>query len=141
MVHAGVVESRHEMRCARPRRRDTNAELACEFCMRGRHEGGHFLVTNLNEFDRPRLVRVLVMLFRFTLRAIQRAEHAVDAVAGIAKNSAHAPRLESLDDEVTDSCGHGQLLTIKIVTHARLQTTFRVLSLRKNELLPCEAAR
>src|SRR6201986_1286101 len=38
---------------------------------------------------------------------VQRAKHAVDAVAGVAKDVAHAPLMQALHDEVTDGLGHG----------------------------------
>jgi hypothetical protein len=39
----------------------------------GGHEGRHFLVPRLDEFD-------------FSFGAVQRAEHAIDAIPGIAEN-------------------------------------------------------
>src|ERR1700748_2769012 len=38
---------------------------------------------------------------------VQRAEHAVDAVAGVAEDVAHAPLMQALHDEVADGLGHG----------------------------------
>src|SRR6478609_4205877 len=81
------------MRGARPRGGDAHAQLAGELCMRGRHERGHLFVARLNEFD-------------LSLRAIERAEHAVDAVAGISEDAAHAPRVKTLDNKVSDCLAH-----------------------------------
>ena len=38
---------------------------------------------------------------------LQRAEHAVDAVAGIAVDPPHAPLVKALDEEIADGLGHG----------------------------------
>ena len=46
------------------------------------------------------------MFLRFGLSTIERAKDAVDAVARIAVNAAHAPGVKSLDDEVADGLRH-----------------------------------
>ena len=56
--------------------------------MRNRHEGRHFLVPDLNEFD--------------VASPLQRADHAVDAVARITIDAANAPSVQPFDDEITD---------------------------------------
>ena len=38
----------------------------------------------------------------FAFGPLQRAEHAVDAVAGVAENPAHAPFVQPLHEEVAD---------------------------------------
>jgi hypothetical protein len=38
--------------------------------------------------------------------AVQRTEHPVDAVAGIAKDLSNTPGTKSLNNKVTDSLGH-----------------------------------
>jgi hypothetical protein len=57
------------------------------------HEGGHLFVPRLDEFD-------------LSLRASQRPEHAVDAIAGITKNPPHAPGLQPGYEEVADRLFH-----------------------------------
>ena len=37
---------------------------------------------------------------------VERAEHAVDAVAGISEHLPHAPRVQALDHEITDGLRH-----------------------------------
>jgi hypothetical protein len=64
--------------------------------MRRRHECGHFLVADLHELD-------------LSLGAVQRAEYAVDPVARIAVDAAHAPCVQPFNDEVTDGLAHCNL--------------------------------
>ena len=44
----------------------------------------------------------------FALGAIKRAEHAVDAVAGIAEYFSDSPGVQPLNEEITDSLAHRQ---------------------------------
>jgi hypothetical protein len=37
---------------------------------------------------------------------VERAEHAVNAISRISEHSAHAPGMQSRDDEVTNGLGH-----------------------------------
>ena len=94
VIEPRVVKPGDEMRRARPRGGDADAELAGELGMRRGHEGGHLLVPDLDELD-------------LAFGALQRAEHAVDAVAGIAVDPSHAPLMKTLDKEVADGLGHG----------------------------------
>ncbi len=97
MIEPRVIEPGDQMRCAGTGRRDADAEFAGEFGIGRSHEGGHFLVPRLDEFD-------------LAVGAIERAEHAIDAVAGIAENFAHAPRVKPLDKEIAHSFGHALTL-------------------------------
>ena len=54
VVEPRVVEAGDQMRCARPRGRDADAELAGEFGVGRGHEGRHFLVSRLDELDLAR---------------------------------------------------------------------------------------
>ena len=54
-------------------------------------------MTNLDEFD-------------FAISAMERAKHAIDAVARITKNSFDAPRVEPLDKKIANGLGHGENL-------------------------------
>ncbi|SAL88412.1 hypothetical protein AWB68_08766 [Caballeronia choica] len=89
VVHARVVQAGQEMRRAGTRSRNAHAEFAGKFGMRGCHECGHFFVACLNEFD-------------LVLCAIERAEDAVDAVARISEDTAHAPRVKTINQKVAD---------------------------------------
>ena len=101
VIHACVVKTGDQMRCAGPRRRNTDPQFASEFRVGARHERGHFLVTRLHEFN-------------LAFCAIQRAEHAIDAVAGIAEHAAHAPLMQSFDDEVAYGRCHSNLPRVPI---------------------------
>ena len=81
------------MRRARTGGREADAELARELGVGARHEGRHLLVARLDELD-------------LAVRPIQRLDDAVDAVAGVAEDLAHAPRVKALDDEIPNSLGH-----------------------------------
>src|SRR4051812_19421740 len=72
---------------ARPRGRHADADLAREPRVRTRHERGHLLVPHLHEVD-------------LVFHALEGAEDAVDAVAGIAVDSFDAPLFEAVDEEV-----------------------------------------
>ena len=91
VVELGVVEAGDQVGGARTAGREADAELAGEFCMRDGHEGAHFLVARLDEVD--------------LAVALKGADHAVDAVAGIAVDPFDAPGLQSFDEEVR--CLHG----------------------------------
>ena len=45
----------------------------------------------------------------FSIGAIQGAEHAVDAIAGIAEDMAHVPVVETLNDKIAYGLGHVKL--------------------------------
>ena len=91
VVELGVVKAGDKMGRAGAAGREAYAQLAGEFGIRDRHEGRHFLVARLDEVD------VAV--------ALERADDAVDAVAGIAEDPFDAPGLQSFDEEVR--CLHG----------------------------------
>ena len=86
MIEQRVVKPGDQMRRARARGRDADAELAGELGIGRGHEGRHFLVPRLDELD-------------LAVRAVERAEHAVDAVAGIAEDVPHAPLVQALDEK------------------------------------------
>src|SRR5690606_1665504 len=93
VVHLRVIEAVQEVDRARPRRRYAHTDLAGELRVRARHERGHLLVPDLD-------------VFHPVAGAIQRAEEAVDAVAGVAEDPADPPVAEALNDEVADGAGH-----------------------------------
>ena len=86
MVEARIVKAGDEVRRAGAGGGDTDAKLAGELRMRGRHERGHLFVAYLYEFD-------------FPLGSPERAKNAVNAVTGITKNAAHAPGVKPLDED------------------------------------------
>ena len=96
VVHTGVVESGDQMRRARSRCRQADAEMAREFGVGAGHERGHFLVANLDQFD-------------LAVRPVQGLDYPVDAVAGIAEYFAHAPGVQPLDNEISNSLTHFKL--------------------------------
>src|ERR1051326_391074 len=97
VIEPRVIEAGDEVRGARTGCGDADAELAGELGVSRRHEGGHLFVAGLGEFD-------------LAVGALQRAEHAVDAVARVAENLAHAPRMETFNQKIADSLRHGEHL-------------------------------
>ena len=97
VIEARVVKAGDQVRGAGARRRDADAKFAGEFGVGRCHEGGHFFVPHLDELD---------FAIGVTLRAIERAEHAVDAVARIAEDFAHAPGMEPFHQKITDRLRH-----------------------------------
>src|SRR6185437_789446 len=95
VVEPCIVQAGHQVRGAGARGGDAHAQLTGELGVSGSHERRHFLVAGLDELD-------------LAVCPVERAEHSVDAVAGIAKDLSHSPGVEPLDDEVSDSLCHGQ---------------------------------
>ena len=107
VVEPRVVQAGDEMRGARAGGRHADAEIAGELGVGARHEGGHLLVSRLDELD-------------LAVGAVERLDHPVDAVAGVAEDRAHAPGVQALDDEVSDGLGHpGALHEIGCGTRSR----------------------
>ena len=78
VIQPRVIEAGDQVRGAGARSCDADAEFAGELGVGRSHERGHFLMPRLDELD-------------LAVGALQRAEHTVDAVAGIAEDSPHAP--------------------------------------------------
>lgn len=74
--------------------RNTDPETAREFGLARGHEGSHLLVSRLDEPD-------------LAVSAVERAEDAVNAVAGIAEEMMHALLMQTLHNEIADGQGHG----------------------------------
>ena len=72
------------------------ADLPGELRVADGHEGGHLLVPRLDEGD-PVIV------------AVEGAQEAVDAVAGVAEDVGDAPLREPLEDLIADVLGHVDL--------------------------------
>jgi hypothetical protein len=93
MIGPRIVESGEEVDCTGTGGCETDAGRAGEFRVPARHEGAGFLVPPLDERDR-------------VARAIDGADHPVDAVAGIAIDARDAPNLEALDQCVGNGACH-----------------------------------
>ena len=93
MIQLGIVKPGQQVRGAGAGGGKAYAQLAGELGVGRGHEGGHFLVPRLHELDVP-------------LTPLQRAQKPVDAVARIAEDAGHAPRLEPLPEEIADCRGH-----------------------------------
>jgi hypothetical protein len=91
VIEPRVVEPGDEMRCTRPGSGDADAEFAGELCVRRRHKRCHFLVPHLDEFD-------------LAFGALLRAEHPIDAVAGIPVDPPYTPLIQALNKEIADGC-------------------------------------
>ena len=78
VIRLGVVQPGEQMNGARSGGCKAYDGFTGELGVAARHERGGFLVPRLDELD-------------LVAGAIERADHAVDAVAGITVNAAHAP--------------------------------------------------
>jgi hypothetical protein len=94
VVETRVIKTGDQMGCTRPRGGYTDPEFPRELGMRRRHEGGHLLVSDLDELD-------------LSFGTLQCPEHAIDPVARITIDSPHAPLIKALNEEVADGHGHG----------------------------------
>ena len=88
MVQLAVVQTGDQVRRSGAARGQAHSQFAGELGVRDRHEGSHFFVPDLDKFD--------------VVRPLQRADHAVDAVARITVDAANAPSMQPFDDEITD---------------------------------------
>lgn len=93
----GVIQPRQQMGCARSGSGQTNAQLTGELGMCRRHEGSHFLMSDLYEFD-------------VSLATLQRAQQTVDTIARIAEDSGDSPILQPLPGEIAYCPCHACLL-------------------------------
>src|ERR1700709_30581 len=73
---------------ARSAGRKTDPDLTGEFGVGHRHEGGHLLMTDLDELD--------------LAGSLQCADHAVDAVAGVSVDPPNSPGVQAFNDEIAD---------------------------------------
>ena len=88
MIQFAVVQAGDQVGRSGAAGRQAYSQFAGELGVCDRHEGGHFLVPDLDEFD--------------VAGPLQRADHAVDAVAWITVDAANAPSVQPFDDEITD---------------------------------------
>ena len=88
MIQLAIVQAGDQMGRSGTACRQAHAQFASELGVRDRHEGGHLFVPDLDEFD--------------VAGPLQRADHAVDAVARITVDAANAPSVQPFDDEITD---------------------------------------
>jgi hypothetical protein len=90
----GVVHPGEQVRRAGTGGRHADADLAGELGVGRGHERRHLLVADLDELERQ-------------VVALEGAEQAVDAVAGIAEDLLHPPLGQALPEKVGDGFGHG----------------------------------
>jgi hypothetical protein len=62
----------------------------------GSHESGHFLVPHLHELN----------TFPSLFSALERAQHTVDAVTGVAEDAGHAPCSKAFNKKITGQLCH-----------------------------------
>lgn len=93
VVHACIVQAGEQVRGARAGCGHAHTELTGELGMGAGHEGGHFLMAGLNEFN-------------LAVGPAQRAEHAIDAVAGVTEDAPYAPLIQTLYQKVAYRAGH-----------------------------------
>src|SRR5436190_2342807 len=93
MIRLRVVHAGQQMYSSGARRRETDAELAAELGVAAGHERRRFLVPRLDELDA-------------VAGPVECTDDAVDAVARIAVDTAHAPGDEARDQSVGYGVGH-----------------------------------
>ncbi|MNL14277.1 hypothetical protein D3C87_1352090 [compost metagenome] len=86
VVQLGVVQPVQQVDGARPGRGQAHADLPREFGVGAGHEGRAFFVACLDEFQ--------FLVFP------KRADQAVDAIAGIAEHTLHAPFAQAGEDKI-----------------------------------------
>jgi hypothetical protein len=94
VIHLGIIETIEKMDRTRAGRRVAKTNLAGEFRVRRRHEGGHFFMPDLD---------ILHAVFGFLQRHVQ----ASDTVAGVAVHSMEPPFLQAMPHIFADVHGHG----------------------------------
>jgi hypothetical protein len=99
MVELRVVQAVEQVDRAGTRSGQTNADLAGELGVCARHEGSHLFVAHLHVFES-------------IPGAIERAENAVDAIAGIAEQALHAPFGQPVQNEIADRIAHDGNLSL-----------------------------
>ncbi len=93
MITFRIIQAVEQMNGARPGGGHADADLTGKFGVRGRHERGLFLVTNLNEFEPA-------------MRSIERTHQTVDSVARITEDAFDAPRAQALKKKITNCPRH-----------------------------------
>src|ERR1700740_2439485 len=81
------------MDCAWARGGKADSQIASEFGVAARHEGGHLLVPHLDEIET-------------VTRAVEGADEPVDAVARVPENALHAPGGKPLPEEIAHRFSH-----------------------------------
>ena len=93
MIALGVVQPSQQVYGSRPRRRKTDADLPAELGMAATHEGGRLLVPRLDELN-------------LVPGTVERADDAVDAIAGITVDATHAPFQQTRDKRIGYGLAH-----------------------------------
>ena len=110
VVEPRVVEAVQKVDRAGSRGRHAHARPARELGMGAGHEGGDFLVRDLDEVEA-------------VLGTAQGAEDAVDAVARIAVDALDAPFAETVQHEVADGRCHHLSPDVRALVHFRVAAT------------------
>ncbi len=103
VVEPGVVKSVQQMDRAGSGGRHADAEFAGKLGMCGRHEGSHLLMADLD-------------IVEFVDSARQPADQAIDTVARIAEDAAHAPFVQAFPKKVAYRLSHKRALPFTLVT-------------------------
>jgi len=93
VVHARIVEAGEQVRGTRAGGSDAHAQFAGELGVGAGHERGHFFVAGLDELD-------------LAVGPAQGTEHAIDAIAGVAKDAPHPPLIQALHQKVAYRASH-----------------------------------
>jgi len=117
VVELGVVEPVEQVDRAPARGGHRAPDLAGELGVGGRHERRHLLVAGLDQLRVP-------------IGAVQRSEHRVDPIAGIAVDAVDAPLTQALEQVVRDEHGLASLPSTNRAFHIVVRDARRVCCLR-----------
>src|SRR5579871_1197214 len=93
VIHLRVVKAIEQMNGARTGGSQADADLSGELGMSTSHEGGHLLVTHLDEVE-------------FVFCPIQSSDQSIDAVTGVSKHSPYTPLRKSFPEKVRNGRTH-----------------------------------
>jgi hypothetical protein len=102
MIHFGIIKPVQQMNCPGAGRGQADADLAGKFCVGASHEGGHFLMTRLDEFH------AMGIFFR----PFERADNSIDAISGVAKDSSDSPLMKPFDQKVRAGFAHNAIVQL-----------------------------
>ncbi len=93
VIEQRIVQPGDQVRGARAGRCDADSDVAAELRIGARHERRHFLMARLDEL-------------RAITGAVERLDHTVDAIAGIAEDVTDAPFVKTGNNEIADGARH-----------------------------------
>jgi hypothetical protein len=88
VVEFGIVQARDQVGGTGTAGRQTDSDLTGELGVGHRHEGRHFFVPDLDEFD--------------FVCSLQRSDHAVDAVTRVPVDPSNTPRVQAVNNEIAN---------------------------------------